>query len=156
LILVPEWIFQSGVGGSEPLLAGLLLAAVDRHADKADGQGFLLVLLASLLRPESWPPLLVSAAVTWIRRPRLPPFVVAGVMAVPVRWCGGEYVAAGDPFGGGYLARMSLEARLLRHGATPPFWAVLGKASSALPVAVLASAPIAVWRGLARRDPIVL
>src|SRR5881392_206143 len=29
LLLVPDWLFQAGVGGSEPLLTALLLVAVD-------------------------------------------------------------------------------------------------------------------------------
>jgi hypothetical protein len=94
--------------------------------------------------------------VTWTRRPRVRPLVVVGVIAVPVLWFGGEYLGSGDPFRGGYLAEVSLEARLLRRGSTPPFWAVLGKASSALPLALLACAPIAASRGLPRRDPILL
>src|SRR4051812_28356336 len=67
LLLMPEWLFQAGVGGSEALLTALLLAAVDRHAGRHDGAGFALVVGASLLRPESWPLLLVSGAVAWRR-----------------------------------------------------------------------------------------
>lgn len=156
LLIVPQWLFQAGVAGSEPLLTALLLGAVDRHANGHDRSGFVLALLASLLRPESWPALLVSAIVTWRRRPRSRPFLIAGIATVPVLWFGGEWLGSGDPFRGGELAKQSLEAQQLRHASTPPAVGVLDRFWRMVPMLLLVCAPVALVNGFRRRDPILL
>lgn len=156
LFIAPEWLFQAGVAGSEGLLTAFLLAAVACHADRRDRSGFVLMLLASLLRPESWPALLVSAIVLWRRQPRSWPIVIAGVAVVPMLWFGGEYVGSGDPFRGGQLARMSLEARLLRRASLPAPVGVLDRAWRMVPLPLLACAPAALISGMRRRDPILV
>src|SRR5436190_1578230 len=156
LLLVPDWLFQAGVGGSEPLLTALLLVAIDRHAARKDPAGFALVLAAALLRPEAWPLLLGSAAVTWRRHPRARPLIAAGALAVPVLWFGGDYLGSGHPFEGGHLARLSREAMLLQRGDEPAPLDVLGRAALTLPLALLPGIPVAMVEGWRRRDPIVL
>src|SRR5205814_7033055 len=94
--------------------------------------------------------------VTWRRRPRIRPLVVAGLALVPLLWFGGEYLGSGDPFRGGQLATQSHEARVLRRSGTFPPLAVLRNALSTLPPALLACIPVALWRAVPRRDPILL
>src|SRR2546430_2395045 len=90
------------VAGST-IVAAACRVAVGRHVYRHDRSGFLLVVLASLLRPESWPALLVSGMVLWRRRPGSRALVLAAVAAVPVLWFGGDYLGSGDPFRGGQL-----------------------------------------------------
>src|SRR3954468_17921319 len=47
VLVMPQWLFQAGVGGSEPLVTALLLGALLRHSDADHLGGFLLVLLAA-------------------------------------------------------------------------------------------------------------
>lgn len=155
LLIVPQWLFQAGVGGAEPLLTALLLAAVARHADRHDLQGFALVLLASLLRPESWPLLLASAVLAWRRSPHSRAVVAASLVAVPVFWFGGDYLGSGDPFRGGQLAKTTLEAVRLRRIWALPGVGVLDIAWRIIPLPLLLCVPAAV-PALRRRDPIVL
>jgi hypothetical protein len=156
VLLMPDWVFQAGVGGSEPLLTALLLAAVARHADRDDGVGFALVLLASLLRPESWGPLLASAVVTWRRMPAIRPLVIAGLVTVPLLWLGGDYLGSGDPFRGAVLAKMSAEAHQLRQSGVPPAVEVLDRAWPMVLLPLLACIPVGLGYGLRRRDPILM
>ncbi|MEA2379549.1 MAG: hypothetical protein QOD13_3456 [Thermoleophilaceae bacterium] len=155
LMLVPGWLLQTGVGGSEPLLTALLLGAVERHAERAHGQGLALALLAALLRPEAWPALLLSGAVAW-RRAQLRPFVALAVVAVPALWFGGEYLGSGSPFTGGELARMSKEAHALQQSDNPPPLVVLQRAAQMLSLPLLLGLPLGVAAGWRRRDPVLL
>jgi hypothetical protein len=156
LLIVPEWLFQAGVAGSEPLLTALLLGAVASHADRRDLQGFVLLLLASLLRPESWPLLLAGAILTWRRSPRTRPIIAAGLAAVPLLWFGGEYLGSGNPARGGQLARSTQEAVRLRRTWAVPGAGVLDLAWRMVPVPLLLSVPPALARAVRRREPIAL
>ena len=156
LALVHGWLFEAGVGESEPLLTALLLGALDRHLDGRDGTGLALTFLAALLRPESWPLLAVSGVVAWRRRPSLRPWVGAALLAVPALWFGGDYLGSGSPFTGGHLARISKQARTIQHGAAAPALVVLERALHIVPAVVLAGVPVALVAGLRRRDPLLL
>lgn len=156
LLIVPQWLFQAGVGGSEPLLTALLLGAVARHADRHDLQGFALVLLASLLRPESWPLLLASAVVAWRRSPRSRVVIAASLAVVPVLWFGGEYLGSGDPFRGGQLAKTTQEAVRLRRIWALPGVGVLDIGWRLVPLPLLLCVPAGLVRALRRWDPVVL
>jgi hypothetical protein len=156
LAVVPQWLFQAGVGGSEPLLTALLLGAVARHADRHDLQGFGLVLLASLLRPESWPLLLASAVLTCRRSARSRPVVAASLLALPLFWFGGDYLGSGDPFRGGQLSKTTQEAVQLRRMWAVPGVGVLDIGWRIIPLPLLLCVPAALLPALRRRDPIVL
>jgi hypothetical protein len=156
LVLMPDWLLQTGLGGSEPLLTALLLAAADRHSAGRDGAGFALALGAATLRPESWPLLAVSGIVTWRRNPGLRLAVAAGGLAVPVLWFGGDYLGSGNALHGGHLARWSKAARLARHTGEPAPLAVLIHLGSAVPFMLAAAIPVAVVDAARRRDPLLL
>jgi len=82
--------------------------------------------------------------------------VIAGVVAVPALWFGGDYLGSGDPFRGGQLARMSLEARLLHRSRLPAPVGVLDRAWRMVALPLLACAPAALVSGVRNRDPILL
>jgi hypothetical protein len=156
LLIVPQWLFQAGVGGSEALLTALLLGAVARHADRHDLQGFALVSLASLLRPESWPLLLASGVLAWRRTPGSRAIVAASLVAVPVFWFGGDYLGSGDPFRGGQLAKTTQEAVRLRRMWALPGAGVVDVAWRIIPLPLLLCVPAALLPAIRRRDPVVL
>lgn len=156
LLLVPGWLFQAGVGGSEPILTALLLGGLERQLAGDDRAGLALSFLASLLRPESWPLLAIAGAVAWRRRPGLRPWVLAALAAVPVLWFGGEYLGSGSPFTGGHMARMSKQAGAIQHATTYPPLLVLQRAVHMLPLPLLLGLPVALVAGVRRRDPLLL
>jgi hypothetical protein len=156
VVLIPGWLFQAGVGGSEPLLTVLLLGALERQLDGHDRAGLLLAFLAALLRPESWPALAVSGFVAWRRRPGLRPWVAVALVALPALWFGGDYLGSGSPFTGGHMARISKQARALQDGGSYPPLVVLHRALQMLPPALLLGLPVALVAGLRRRDPLLL
>jgi hypothetical protein len=156
LVLVPGWLFQAGVGGSEPVLTLLLLGTLDRHLAGDDRAGLLLAFLASLLRPESWPLLAAASCVAWWRRPGLRPWVVLALAVVPLLWFGGDYLGSGSPFTGGHMARISKQARAIQHADTYPPLVVLQRAVRMLPPVILLGLPVALVAGLRRRDPLLL
>jgi hypothetical protein len=156
VVLVPGWLFQAGVGGSEPILTVLVLGALDRHLAGDDRAGVLLAFLAALLRPESWPLLAVSGEVAWRRRPSLRPFVVLALAAVPLLWFGGDYLGSGNPFTSGHMARISKQARAIQHADGYPPLLVLRRAVQMLPPVIMLGLPVALVAGLRRRDPLLL
>ncbi|WP_205697345.1 hypothetical protein [Conexibacter sp. SYSU D00693] len=97
-LLVAPWLVRnSALGNSEPLLVGLLLAAVDRHLAGDRRAAFLLGVGTGLLRPEAWPFLgLYGAWLLWRRY--LGPRLVVGLGAFTVAiWTLPEWWGSGDP-----------------------------------------------------------
>jgi hypothetical protein len=156
LALVPGWLFQAGVGGSEPFLTMLLLGALERELAADDRAGLLLVFLAALLRPESWPVLAAAGVVAWRRQPGLRPWVVLALAAVPALWFGGDYLGSGNALTGGHMARISKQARAIQHAGGQPALVVLGRALRMLPAAIVLGLPVAGVAGLRSRDPLLL
>jgi hypothetical protein len=157
----------------EPLSAGLVLGAIDRHLDGHRVQAVVLGMLAALGRPELFPFLLVYAI--WVLprgEARVAP-VVALLLVVPVLWLGGDWWGSGDPFSGGKKAggfsarqthrieavtRKHARAKGLSASAQPSFGNTLKGGSNILmiPVEVLALVAIVLaWRRR-RRDVLVL
>jgi hypothetical protein len=155
LLLMPDWVFQAGVGESEPLLTALLLAALDRHIERRDGSGLALAFFAALLRPEAWILLALSGVVTWRRRPALRPWVGFAVVALPVLWLGGDYLGSGSPFTGGHLARISKQAVELGHAGGYPPLVVVRRAAELIPALLLLGVPVAFAAGVRRQDPLL-
>jgi hypothetical protein len=76
------------IATADPMVVGLVLAAVDcALADRRRGSWILLVLVC-LGRPEALPVLLVLAALEWRRTPRLRPLLIAGIAVIPLLWFG--------------------------------------------------------------------
>jgi hypothetical protein len=168
-----DWVRYLAHGNVEPLSAGLVLGAIDRHLDGHRVQAVVLGMLAALGRPELFPFLLVYAI--WVRprgEARVAP-VVALLLVVPVLWLGGDWWGSGDPFSGGKKAggfsarqthrieavtRKHARAKGLSASAQPSFGNTLKGGSNILmiPVEVLALVAIVLaWRRR-RRDVLVL
>lgn len=95
-----SWMRQFAGGLSEPLLVALVLGAVDRHLSGRRDQAFALAVAAALLRPESWPFLIVYGWWLWTRSPQLRRLVVGGALTVVVLWFGVDLLGSGSPFTG--------------------------------------------------------
>lgn len=156
LAFVPRLVETAAWGAAEPLVAALVVGAVERHLAGRPRQALVLLGLASLGRPEAWALLALYAA--WLAR-REPPArraVALVVASVPILWFGGDWIGSGDPFHGSVLAKLAVGPN-----GTPDssvlVSAVLGYAVDAaspvwLGVALLALAPFA----RARRGALVL
>src|SRR4051812_2728831 len=92
-----DWLRYLAHGNVEPLSAGLVLGAVDRHLDGRHHQAAVLGFLAALGRPELFPFLLAYAIFTLRRKQASRVLMVALLLAVPALWLGGGWGGAGDP-----------------------------------------------------------
>jgi hypothetical protein len=95
-----DWLRYLAHGNVEPLSAGLVLGAVDRHLDGHPHQAAALGCLAALGRPELFPFLLAYAVWAVLRRGARRWVMVVLLLAIPVLWLGGDWWGAGDPFYG--------------------------------------------------------
>jgi hypothetical protein len=168
-----DWLRYLAHGNVEPLSAGLVLAAVDRHLEGQVRFAAVLGLLAALGRPELFPFLLAYAVWAVLRRGVSVVLMVALLLAVPALWLGGDWWGAGDPFYGsskaaGFSDRQTHRREAVqREGAAekglvasevPSFGNTLKGGSNLLmiPVEVLALVGIGfAWRRR-RRDVLVL
>ena len=109
-----DWFRFLGHGNVEPLSAGLVLGAIDRHLDGHRHQALVLGALAALGRPELW--FFVAAYAAWVmwRREVRWPVAVALLLIVPVLWLGGDWWGSGDPFHGSDLAK-GFRSRVIQH-----------------------------------------
>jgi hypothetical protein len=113
LLLIPgasaEWAGLVLEGGFDPLIAALVLAAIDRHLAGRRPQALALGCLAALGRPEAWPlAVLYGVAVCRVERRRAP--AMAALLAVvPALWVGGSLWGSGDPLGAAHQAQGALE-----------------------------------------------
>jgi hypothetical protein len=83
-------------GMSEPLLAALVLLAVDRHLADRPTAALLALTAAGLLRPEVWPFLGCYGLLLWRRAPHRRLLLVVLAALTAVLWFGAEYWGSGD------------------------------------------------------------
>lgn len=88
---------DAALGNSEPLLAGLLLWAFERHLDGRRDHALYLGVAAALLRPEVWPFLGLYGIYLWLREPRLRLRLVLLGLLVPALWILPEWWGSGEP-----------------------------------------------------------
>jgi hypothetical protein len=94
------WTRLLAHGNVEPLCAGLVLGAVDRHLAGRPQQAIALGAVAALGRIELWPLLVLYALFVLLRHEARRVVVVVLVVLVPVLWLGGDWAGSGDPFHG--------------------------------------------------------
>jgi hypothetical protein len=168
-----DWLRYLAHGNVEPLRAGLVLGAVDRHLDGRHHQAAVLGFLAALGRPELFPFLLAYAVFVLRRKQASRVLMVSLLLAVPALWLGGDWWGAGDPFYGsskaaGFSERQTHRTQAVKRkgsagkglsaSAQPSFGNTLAGGSDILmiPVEIAALAGIAfAWRRR-RRDVLVL
>ena len=94
LVLSGGWFRGLEHGYCEPFVAAALLGALLAFLKRRERIAFVLVLAASLARPEWWPLLVGLGAWSWRRDPRMHPYVVAGIAAVPLLWVGVDWASS--------------------------------------------------------------
>ncbi len=147
------WTYYMFRGTSEPMLIAACLWAIDRHLAGRRGSAFVLLIAASLIRPETWPFVIVYGIWLWRLYPRLRAraAVLVGWISIPVLWFVPPWVGSGQPF----LAASHAKAYNGHLGADR-LLSVLGRGADVqlIPVLVLALAAVALaWH---RRDRVVL
>ena len=80
------WWHMVLIASSDPMVVALCLAAIDFHLGKRSRSAFVLVVLASLGRPETWPFALAYAVWAWRAVPAMRVMLVAGILIVPAGW----------------------------------------------------------------------
>lgn len=98
VLLTNQFFYYMFRGTSEPMLVATCLWAVDRHLAGRRGSAFVLLVAASLIRPEAWPFLLGYGVWVFRREPALRVLVVAGWLSVPLLWFVPPWVGSGQPF----------------------------------------------------------
>jgi hypothetical protein len=93
-----KFVRDSALGNSEPLMAALVLWAVERHLDGRRDHAFYLGAGAGLMRPEVWPFLGLYGLWLWFRDPHLRLRMAALAVALPVLWFVPEQWGSGDWF----------------------------------------------------------
>jgi len=105
MCITPRWGLLIAQGFTEPLAAGLLLWAIERHLDGHRGHAFFLGFLVALNRPEFWPFLGAYAVFMWLKEPEHRVLVAVCLVLLPVMWIVPEWVGSGDPLSAGKQAR---------------------------------------------------
>ena len=140
-------------GYSEPLLIGLVLAAIDMHLSGRWRLAFGLGLLGALVRPELWPLLAAYAAYAWAHDASFRPALAGGLVLVPCLWVGLDWWGSGDFLHGGSVARSTpaASAALTDH----PALTVCRRAAELVTAPLLAAAAGAVVVAVRRRIAVV-
>ena len=98
ILVTQEWFYEMFRGTSEPMLIACTLWAIDRHLERRFGWAFVLGVATALIRPESWPLIIVYAAWLWWRHPRLRVLLVLGLLSIPFFWFVPPWIGSGQPF----------------------------------------------------------
>ena len=156
LVLTHEWLVRNGLGEAEGLMVAFCLLAVDRHLDGHRMQAFALLVAAGLVRVEVWPFVgLYGGWLAWTTRSwRVRTLLLAGALALPLIWFGG------DLLGSGHLTT-AMDRALHRKAGTPgasphPVHALLAEAFTMVPPPAWALAAVAVAWAAVRRKRVVL
>jgi hypothetical protein len=99
-----KFVRDAALGNSEPMLAGIVLWAFERHLDGRRDHALYLAVLAALMRPEAWPFLGLYGLWLWFSDPRLRLRLVAFAALIPAVWFLPEWWGSGDPFRAGARA----------------------------------------------------
>jgi hypothetical protein len=139
------------IANSDPLVASLCLGAIDAHLSRRPRLAFLLVVLASLGRPETWPFAGLYALWAWRAIPAMRVLLVLGLAVIPALSFGIPALTSKSWLSAANLDLNSVNAL---HGdkLTGVIGRVLGLYELPMWLAVLAALILAV----ARRDRVAL
>lgn len=141
LLLSTSFLYYlMATGMSEPLSAGLALLALERHLDRRHGQAAALIYACVLLRPELAPFYAAYGLFMWRRRPGSRPWLIAGLVLLPIVMFLPDYLGSGD------WLRSSRRAAIPSEGGplltAHPALAVLQSAAGAVIVPVVVGAAL--------------
>jgi hypothetical protein len=136
------WLEQFTGALSEPVLAALVLGAIDRDLSGHHGQALWLGFAATLIRPEAWP--FLAAYALWLRGrdPGTRRLALALVIASPLLWLVPDLIGSGGLFTGA--------ERALAGGSG--FADVLGRAIELPPAAMWLAAAVPVAASMRAGD----
>jgi len=144
-------LWHTGVGNAEGAALALMLLALWWGLARRPAAALAALALASLVRVEAWPLLVVAALACALRAPRVRIWGAALVAAVPVLWL------VPDRLGSGRWDRSAERARVLEPGAPGlaehPVIASLQAAAGLLPPLVAAGALLVLVPAVRRRLP---
>jgi hypothetical protein len=83
---------------SDPMIAALVLGAIDCHLSERPRWAFALAILACLGRPEIWPFAILYAVWAWRARPSMRLFLIGGFGVLLVMWFGIPWISSRSPF----------------------------------------------------------
>jgi hypothetical protein len=144
LVLVDGMLRYVAEGYSEPVVVALLLGAVLAALERRPGVALAALTGAALIRPETWPLLVLYGVWCWRAQPQLRVWLGVAVAAIVVLWFGGQWLGSGDPLAGSKLARAASVPDSSFAGVALPF------------VVAWIGVVAALWWGLRRRDAGVL
>jgi hypothetical protein len=85
---IEGWWHEVLISTSDPMVVALCLGAVDCALSRRAGWAWLLLVLATLGRPEALPAMVVYGVWAWRAVPSLRVRLVAGAAAIPLLWFG--------------------------------------------------------------------
>jgi hypothetical protein len=122
LLALDDYSHQVLIATSDTVDVALCLAAIDCHLSRRPRLAFLMLILASLGRPEAWPFAGLYAVWLWRAIPSMRLAAVVGIAAIPMLWFGISALTAKTWFRAGDLALNSVN---VLHG--DKFTGVLGR-----------------------------
>jgi hypothetical protein len=130
---------------SDPMLAALVLGAIDCHLSGRPRWAFALGILASLGRPEIWPFAVIYAIWAWRARPSTRWFLIGGFAFLALMWFGIPWITSRSPF---VAADNALHSgrRLHSNQVTGTISRFVHLQPRGLEVAALISLGLAIWK----------
>jgi hypothetical protein len=132
---------------SDPMIAALVLGAIDCHLSERPRWAFALGILACLGRPEIWPLTAVYAIWAWRARPSIRVFLIAGFAVLLVMWFGIPWISSRSPF---VAADNALHSGRRLHSNL--VFGTIGRFVHLQPVGLLVAAVLSVGLAIWRRD----
>jgi hypothetical protein len=141
------------IGSSDPMVVSLCLAAIDAQLSRRPRLAFVLLVLASLGRPEVWPFAFLFAVWAWFTIPSMRVMLPIGLLIIPALWFSVPALTSNSWHIAGDLA---LNSKHLLHGNK--ITGVIGRSLALfnLPVHLAALAAIAFAALRRDRAPLVL
>lgn len=139
------------IANSDPFVASLCLAAIDAHLSKRPRLAFVLLVLASLGRPETWPFAGLYAVWAWRAIPSARVLVVLGLAVIPALTFGIPALTSKSWLSAAHLDLNSVNAL---HG--DKFLGVLRRLRSLYGYPMWIAVAVAVILAAIRRDRVVL
>jgi hypothetical protein len=136
---------------SDPMIVAFCLAAIDCHLSERPRLAFLMLVLASLGRPEAWLFTLAYAVWAWRAVPGARLLTIAGLAAIPLLWFGVSALTAKNVLRPGDLALNSVN---VIHGNK--LTGVLGRFLALYSLPMQIAGGLAVVYAAVRRDRVTL